>query len=377
MLKKIRWTSLVILALTGAKSGCLRAEHDWHDRWNRDGPATRSRGGCRGDAHEHADRPREDGRHESNGPVRARLHPCRPLLSAVTAPGFGVEVRNDIEISAAQGVQIDFMLHVQSANQSVIVTSETLVVSLGTSDQRGQVTSTQLNELPVAHQDWTTLLQSTPGVAQTNNGSAGSEAGSGIVINGLPATGYNLTVTAVSTVQSTARIGRVVKSSSSKVLSRIKAKPYPSLTRAGISDGWDALPDDGYDRGASPSELFALRWRSFDNVDTLSITETVYKGKIRPYGKTDGSLTDVHLPAGLAEELCLWKQENAKLSPSKVVPTAFIFPNTRGCFMDTGNYRHRVLNPLAEKLSLPKLNFQVMCRTMAPQAQGMGSVKDI
>ena len=45
--------------------------------------------------------------------------------------------------------------------------------------------------------------------------------------------------------------------------------------------------------------------------------------------------------------------------------------------MDTGNYRHRVLNPLAEKLSLPKLNFQVMCRTMAPQAQGMGSVKDI
>ena len=97
-----------------------------------------------------------------------------------------------------------------------------------------------------------------------------------------------------------------------------------------------------------PSELFALRWRSFDNVDTLSITETVYKGKIRPYGKTDGSLTDVHLPAGLAEELCLWKRENAKLSPSKVVPTAFIFPNTRGGFMDTENYRNRVLNPLAE-----------------------------
>ncbi len=126
-----------------------------------------------------------------------------------------------------------------------------------------------------------------------------------------------------------------------------------------------------------PSELFALRWRSFDNLDTLSITETVYKGKIRPYGKTDGSLTDVHLPAGLAEELRLWKQDNANLSPSKVVPTAFIFPNTRGGFMDTGNYRNRVLNPLAEKLGLPKLNFQVMRRTMATQAQSMGSVKDI
>ena len=127
-----------------------------------------------------------------------------------------------------------------------------------------------------------------------------------------------------------------------------------------------------------PSELFALRWRSFDNVDTLTITETVYKGTIRPFGKTDGSLTDVHLPPGLAEELGLWKQETAKATPKAVVsPDAFIFPNSRGGFLDTGNYRNRVLNPLAEKLGLPKLNFQVMRRTMATQAQSMGSVKDI
>jgi integrase len=127
-----------------------------------------------------------------------------------------------------------------------------------------------------------------------------------------------------------------------------------------------------------PSELFALRWRSFDHVDTLSISETVYKGTIRPFGKTEGSLTDVHLPPGLAEELRLWKQETAKASPNGVVsPGTFIFPNSRGGFMDTGNYRNRVLNPLADKLGLPKLNFQVMRRTMATQAQSMGSVKDI
>jgi len=127
-----------------------------------------------------------------------------------------------------------------------------------------------------------------------------------------------------------------------------------------------------------PSELFALRWRSFDDVDTLSITETVYKGTIRPFGKTSGSLTDVHLPSGLADELRLWKQETAKASPKGIVsPDAFIFPNSRGGFMDTGNYRNRVLNPLAERLGLPKLNFQVMRRTMATQAQSMGSVKDI
>jgi integrase len=45
--------------------------------------------------------------------------------------------------------------------------------------------------------------------------------------------------------------------------------------------------------------------------------------------------------------------------------------------MDTGDYRNRVLNPLAERLTLPKLNFQILRRTMATQAQSMGSVKDI
>ena len=45
--------------------------------------------------------------------------------------------------------------------------------------------------------------------------------------------------------------------------------------------------------------------------------------------------------------------------------------------MDTGNYRNRILNPLAEKLGLAKLNFQVLRRTMATLAQRKGSVKDI
>jgi integrase len=120
-----------------------------------------------------------------------------------------------------------------------------------------------------------------------------------------------------------------------------------------------------------PSELFALRWRSFDG-SKITITETVYKGQIRSWGKTRKSLGDVHLPKGLADDLWLWKQEC--LGPS---PDAFIFPNSEGGFMDTGNYRNRILTPLAEKLGLPKLNFQVLRRTVATLAQKKGSVKDI
>jgi integrase len=105
------------------------------------------------------------------------------------------------------------------------------------------------------------------------------------------------------------------------------------------------------------------------------------------FGKTPGSLTKVHLADGPADELLLWKMECKQAScknPScenekhlKASPDAFIFPNADGGFMDANNYLFRILKPLAEVLGVPKLNFQVMRRTMATQAQKMGSVKDI
>jgi outer membrane receptor protein involved in Fe transport len=119
----------------------------------------------------------------------------------IVEQGFNPEQRDNIDVSAGEGIQINFTFRVASATQSISVTSEDSLVSVGTSDLRTEVSSTQINELPVAHQDWTTLLQTASGVAQSNNGSAGSEAGSGIVINGLPATGYNLTVDGTNATQ--------------------------------------------------------------------------------------------------------------------------------------------------------------------------------
>ena len=45
--------------------------------------------------------------------------------------------------------------------------------------------------------------------------------------------------------------------------------------------------------------------------------------------------------------------------------------------MRVDNYRERVMKPLAQRLGIPRLNFQILRRTMATQAQNMGSVKDI
>jgi len=122
-----------------------------------------------------------------------------------------------------------------------------------------------------------------------------------------------------------------------------------------------------------PSELFALRWSSFKYEESrMKVVETVYKGAIRPWGKNKRSLGWVHLPKELAEDLWLWKQECPDASPD-----AFIFPDAKGGFMDTGNYRKRVLHKLARELELPKLTFQVIRRTIATLAQKKGTVKDV
>jgi len=122
-----------------------------------------------------------------------------------------------------------------------------------------------------------------------------------------------------------------------------------------------------------PGELFALRWRCFSHTEcTMRLVETVYKGKIRPWGKTRKSLGVVHVPKELADDLWLWKQgcPNSSLE-------AFVFPNKKGGFMDSNNYRNRVLHRLEQELGLPKLTFQVIRRTIATLAQKKGTVKDI
>jgi integrase len=122
-----------------------------------------------------------------------------------------------------------------------------------------------------------------------------------------------------------------------------------------------------------PGELFTLRWKCFNHAESaMRLIETVYKGQIRPWGKTKKSLGVVHIPKKLADDLWLLKQESSDSSPE-----AFIFPNLEGGFMDPDNYRKRILHKRARDLKLPKLTFQVIRRTIATLAQKKGTVKDV
>jgi integrase len=137
-----------------------------------------------------------------------------------------------------------------------------------------------------------------------------------------------------------------------------------------------------------PSELFAFRWKRFDyRASTLTVAETVYKGKIRDWGKTKKSLTVIHIPRQLADDLQAWRLEceekareafsKGKRKSASLSPEVFIFENEDGGFLDTDNFRKRVLHKIARELHFPKLTFQVIRRTIATLAQKKGTIKDV
>lgn len=72
----------------------------------------------------------------------------------------------------------------------------------------------------------------------------------------------------------------------------------------------------------------------------------------------------------LAKELTSLQQQCENPSPE-----AFIFPGRRGLFMDSSNFRKRVLHKSAEELVLPKLTLQVIRRTIATLGKTKGHVK--
>ena len=82
----------------------------------------------------------------------------------------------------------------------------------------------------------------------------------------------------------------------------------------------------------------------------------------------------VPLSEPLAQDLWLWKQECPDSSPE-----AFIFANASGGFMNATNYRNRVLKVAARQLGLPKLNFQVIRRSISTWSlhDQMGTLKDV
>jgi integrase len=82
----------------------------------------------------------------------------------------------------------------------------------------------------------------------------------------------------------------------------------------------------------------------------------------------------VALPLRLAAELAHWRTLTAWSTDRD-----FIFPNTKGGFVDYENFEARALAPIRMKLGLERLNFQILRRSYATLAVGgrKGTTRDV
>jgi integrase len=154
--------------------------------------------------------------------------------------------------------------------------------------------------------------------------------------------------------------------------------------------------------GLRPSELFALEWKHFDaKHKLLRIEQSVYRGKVRDFTKTTDqdsgqTLTQVFLPAEIVTDLSAWRvfqSKGIKDVDKSHIGYDYIFCNDVN--YDTiwkENWQQRNLNKIVCRAfhdgkcaeddgpckgeGVPKVNFQVLRRTVATHVQGMGSAKD-
>ena len=122
-----------------------------------------------------------------------------------------------------------------------------------------------------------------------------------------------------------------------------------------------------------PGEIFGLRWSSWRG-DHLQIEGTAWRGVLRPgKAKTKGSKASIALPDLLIPALKIWREHCAN-PPAE----ALIFPSEQRTPMRPENWLRRRIKPIAARLQITcPVNFQVLRRTFATNAQGYGNPKDV
>ena len=122
-----------------------------------------------------------------------------------------------------------------------------------------------------------------------------------------------------------------------------------------------------------PGEIFGLRWSSWRG-DHFHIEGTAWRGTLRPgKAKTKGSKAPVTIPNVLLSLLQIWREQNASASSD-----ALIFPSEKGTPMRPENWLRRRVKPLAKAAGITvAVNFRVLRRTFATNAQGHGNPKDV
>jgi hypothetical protein len=90
----------------------------------------------------------------------------------------------------------------------------------------------------------------------------------------------------------------------------------------------------------------------------MTLHETAYRGKLRPYTKTteEGETPRLVVPEQAIIALADWHTLAERTGDED-----FIFPNADGGFLLTGNYQKRILKELAEMAQIPRWKSEGHC----------------
>jgi hypothetical protein len=88
---------------------------------------------------------------------------------SVTAPNFGTNTQEGIQVQTASTAVVDIALAAGQVGGTVTVTAEAPLVETETSDRGSVITGREVTELPLSGRNFTQLATLTPGVARANN----------------------------------------------------------------------------------------------------------------------------------------------------------------------------------------------------------------
>ena len=103
----------------------------------------------------------------------------------ITATGFKENTQSGIDLVAGQRQRLNYTLQVGDVSEKVIVTSEAPIIQAVSPEQQETHSTLEVKELPLSRRDWTNLLIV---------GTGTNVRGSGVVLNGIGAGGFNFTI---------------------------------------------------------------------------------------------------------------------------------------------------------------------------------------
>jgi outer membrane receptor protein involved in Fe transport len=130
---------------------------------------------------------------EGNGAYTSEFLPVGTYTVTASHAGFRTVQRQQITLVAAQQLKLDFQLPPEGLQQNVVVSSEAPLIDAVSSQDNSTVAAQQVNQLPIARNNWTNLLTQTTGAVKQTS-SSNSTQNLGVSLNGLPTAGFNLTV---------------------------------------------------------------------------------------------------------------------------------------------------------------------------------------